>query len=190
MQDQDQNTTIGLETSNKTLSGRSSCTSCLLTLLVAAAAISALVFLALIILDPFCKRIRFGHRIKGSVTITLEGEPIEITGMSFTGTGVGKPKIKYNEGSVAFSILGSSGEEMYSFICELEALPTIRIDYFHVDSWDEFEGNYEFELHIEDDGGIAYKVHSAVRYDWSKEDYYSKEEAGTAANGVISINGG
>lgn len=144
---------------NKTLTGRNSCLGCLTAFFICAACAAALAFLLAFFIPPFSKHMHFGDKVKGKITVTLDGEPVKIAKLTCKGDGADDPKIKYYDNTVSYSIKGNEYEQ-YEFTCSLsDSLPEVVVSYDHFNDWEVSETEIVLELVSDSDGVIHYDAH-------------------------------
>ena len=162
---------------------------CLAALLLFAAIAAVLVFIFLIVLTNFEKRIYIGHRVKGSITVTLDGEPVSIEELTCDGEGLGRPRIDYDGNKVSYSILGNE-YGVYTFTCMLEGdLPSIEVEYEHFNWWERSRHDIVLELYLFSEGDYRYIERWSGK--WLGEDgkwhEHQGRKEGVPVNGVIKL---
>lgn len=164
MEEQNAVLTTGTVRDNKTISGRSTGKSCLTALLIAVAAIAVLVFVFILVLDPHSKAVHIGDRVKGSITVTLDGEPVKIKELHCSGEGVGWLKRSYKGNTVKYSMRGNKCT-VYEYTCSIGAdLPEIRICYDHFNWWEESDTDIVIKISSADDGSYSFRASVSHKY--------------------------
>ena len=192
MEEQLTNQTTGPIPYNKTLSGKSSGKSCLIALLIGVGSIATLVFLILLIMSPFSYRIHFGDRVKGSITVTLDGEPVDVKELDCIGDGVGLLKAKYNGNTVRYSMKGND-KELYIYTCFVgEGLLTVKLNYAHLNWWEQSDTEIEIGITSSEDGSYTYEANIYYKYltEANKWKTNAAHESGSDNEGVITIGYG
>lgn len=184
-------TAVNTETAggNKPIDRRNSCFGCFGAAFLLLLSLCALAFMFLLMLDPFSKRIHIGHRVKGDIVVTLDGEPVGIEGIDCRGEGLGIPRTKREGGSAAYSIRGDR-YCVYEFTCGLEgSLPDVRITYDHFNWWEESYAHIELSLFTEADGSISYKALIELETLGEDNRFSSRtlDLSGTESGGLVRI---
>lgn len=157
--------------------------------LIGAAALSLFVFVLLLLISPFYKKVHIGHRVKGSISVTLDGEPVKIQELMCEGEGIGIPMIRYNENRVKYSIRGNKYER-YEYTCTLsEGLPAIKIAYDHFNWWEVSTTDLILELFSDLEGRISYTAHFKGRFLGEDDEWidWEKDITGSEENGTIKL---
>lgn len=157
------------------------------------AAILAALFASgfLLITRKFAKVVYIGHRVRGSLTVTLNDEPYDITDLTIEGEGLGRPRIRYLGNRVEYSVLGNE-YCIYYFNFELEGdLPDVRIRLEHFNWWDITTDNVELFLETDEHGEICYTYHNSGGFlgediKWHRFDY-ERDRVKYPEDNVITI---
>ena len=162
---------------------------CLAALLLFAVIAAAAVLIFLVIFTHFERKIYIGHRVKGSITVTLDGEPVSIEELTCDGEGIGRPRIDYDGNKVSYSILGNE-YGVYTFTCKIEGeLPTVEVEYEHFNWWERSQYDIVLELSRDDNGGYTYQESHSGRWLDEKNQWrvYGGTHSGVSKDGIIKL---
>ena len=165
---------------------------CLVPACITVATLLFTVLVLFLIIDPLSKRVHIGNRVKGEITVTLDGRPVDIESLVIEGEGSGRQRVELEANRATYSFRGNK-YEVYDMTCGLgDGLPEIDIAYAHWNWWEESKTKVLIDIVTGEDG--AYSCSYSIEYSFLGEDnrWKTDEKAGEceAENGRLILGYG